>query len=219
MIQPSPPARPVVRGKRRSGSGALLAAICLVLSIWPTVLAAHGGGASGSHAGIPIPSLTHGEMALIAPYYRRIIAVAEDVPNTDETFRRLLNFAQIQRAYCLWGIMPGSVSDEESPFNECSHAYLAAAKAVLLQMRIMNGDRGSVEDLVSDIDAILVRNNLSLVLCKFSGESFNTADLVRPRPADIVVHGKSLMTVLSALMAIGGGLWLVACALRNGYRS
>ncbi|MGG6893098.1 MULTISPECIES: hypothetical protein [Rhizobium] len=219
MIQPSPPARSVVRGKRRSGSGALLAAICLVLSIWPTVLAAHGDRASGSHAGIPIPSLTHGEMALIAPYYRRIVAVAEDVPNTDETFRRLLNFAQIQRAYCLWGIMPGSVNDEESPFNECSHAYLAAAKAVLLQMRMMNGDRASVEDLVSDIDAILVRNNLSLVLCKFSGESFNTADLVRPRPADIVVHGKSLMTVLSALMAAGAGLWLAACALRNGYRS
>ncbi|ENN84473.1 hypothetical protein RHSP_72005 [Rhizobium freirei PRF 81] len=209
-MQPSPPAHPIGRGKRRSGRGALLAAICLVLSVWPTVLAAHGGSSSGSHAGIPIPSLTHGEMTLIAPYYGRIIAAAEDVSNTDETFRRLLNFAQIQRAYCLWGIMPGSVSDEESPFNECSHAYLAAAKAVLLQMRTMDGDKTSVGDLVSDIDAVLARNNLSLVLCKFSGESFNTADLVRPRLAGIVAHGKSLMAVLSALMAAGAGLWLAA---------
>lgn len=193
----------------------LLAVVCLILSSWPTMLAAHGGGSSGSHAGIPVPSLTHGEMAVIAPYYGRIIAVAEDRSDTDETFRRLLNFAQIQRAYCLWGIMPGSVSDEESPFNECSHAYLAAAKAVLLQMRTMNGEKAQVENLVSDIDATLVRNNLSLVLCKFSGESFNTADLIRPRIADIVLHAKSLMAILSALLAIIAALWLAARALRT----
>ena len=31
----------------------------------------------------------------------------------------------------------GSVTDEASPFNECAHAYLAAAKAVLMAMRAM----------------------------------------------------------------------------------
>lgn len=157
-------------------------------------------------------------MAVIAPYYGRIIAIAEDVSDTDETFRRLLNFAQIQRAYCLWGMMPGSVSDEESPFNECSHAYLAAAKAVLLQMRTMKGGRASVDDLVSEIDATLVRNNLSLILCKFSGESFNTADLIRPKLADIVLHFRSLSAILSALLAIVGSLWLAARALRSEAR-
>lgn len=154
-------------------------------------------------------------MSVIAPYYGRIIAIAEDVSDTDETFRRLLNFAQIQRAYCLWGIMPGSVSDEESPFNECSHAYLAAAKAVLLQMRTMKGETAPVDDLVSEIDATLVRNNLSLILCKFSGESFNTADLVRPKLADIFLHTRSFLAILSALLAIVAGLWLTARALRT----
>jgi hypothetical protein len=215
MIQMSHPAHSIVRGKRRPRSGLLLAVLCLVLSSWPSLLAAHGGGSSGSHTGIPIPSLTHGEMSVIAPYYGRIIAIAEDVSDTDETFRRLLNFAQIQRAYCLWGMMPGSVSDEESPFNECSHAYLAAAKAVLLQMRTMKGETAPVDDLVSEIDATLVRNNLSLILCKFSGESFNTADLVRPKLADIFLDTRSFLAILSALLAIVAGLWLTARALRT----
>lgn len=179
------------------------------------MLAAHGGSSSGNQTGIPIPSLTHGEMAVIAPYYGRIIALAENVSDTDETFRRLLNFAQIQRAYCLWGMMPGSVSDEESPFNECSHAYLAAAKAVLLHMRTMKNETAPVGDLVSEIDATLMRNNLSLILCKFSGESFNTADLIRPKLADIVLHAGSLMAILSAVLATVAGLWLTARALRT----
>lgn len=175
---------------------------------------AHSGGSSGSQAGIPIPSLTHGEMAVIAPYYGRIIAVAEDVSDTNEPFRRVLNFAQIQRAYCLWGLMPGSVTDEDSPFNECSHAYLAAAKAVLLQMRSMKSEKAPIEDLVSEVDSALVRNNLSLVLCKFSNENFNTADLIRPKLADIALDGKSLLVILSALLAVAGALWLTMRALR-----
>ncbi|GAC1041144.1 hypothetical protein thsrh120_11480 [Rhizobium sp. No.120] len=185
---------------------------------WPASVAAHGGS-SGSQAGIPIPSLTHGEMAVIAPYYGRMISLAESVSDTDETFRRVLNFAQIQRAYCLWGLMPGSVSDEESPFNECSHAYLAAAKAVLLQMRAMKVEKVPVDDLVSDIDTALVRNNLSLILCKFSGESFNTADLIRPKLADIAYHAKSLAAISSASLLVLAGLWLGARALRPQARS
>lgn len=214
MRQKLLPAHAIVRGKRLYGSGGLLAVICLILTSWPSLLAAHGGS-SGSQAGIPVPSLTHGEMALIAPYYGRIIAVADDVSETNETFRRLLNFAQIQRAYCLWGMMPGSVSDEESPFNECSHAYLAAAKAVLLQMRTMKGEAASVDNLVSEIDATLVRNNLSLILCRFSGETFNTADLIRPKLGDIVLDPRSLLTILSALLAIIASLWLSARALQS----
>ncbi|MFK0162488.1 hypothetical protein [Rhizobium sp. NPDC090279] len=203
-----------MRGRRRHSRGVLLTVFCLMFSGWPIAVAAHGGGSSGSQAGIPIPSLTHGEMAVIAPYYGRIISLAEGASDTDETFRRILNFAQIQRAYCLWGLMPGSVSDEESPFNECSHAYLAAAKAVLLQMRAMKEEKAPVNDLVSDIDATLVRNNLSLVLCKFSAENFNTADLIRPKLADIVLHAKSLAAILSASLLALAALWLGARALR-----
>ena len=60
--------------------------------------------------------------------------LASRAVDTSEPFRRVLNYAEIQYSYCLWGRMPGSVTDEESPFNECAHAYLAATKAVLLAM-------------------------------------------------------------------------------------
>lgn len=143
------PAHGFMRGKCLTGCGALLWLICLMALGWPISVAAHGGGSSGSQAGIPIPSLTHGEMAVIDPYYRRIVALAAAATDTDETFRRVLNFAQIQRSYCLWGVMPGGISDEESPFNECSHAYLAAAKAVLLRMRTMKDEMVAAGDLVS----------------------------------------------------------------------
>ena len=196
------------------GGGALLWLICLMALGSPISVAAHGGGSSGSHAGIPIPSLTHGEMAVIDPYYGRIVTLAAAATDTDEPFRRILNFAQIQRSYCLWGIMPGSISDEESPFNECSHAYLAAAKAVLLQMRSMKNEMAAAGYLVSEIDTALIRNNLSLILCRFSGESFNTADLIRPSLSSIVSHTKSLAAILLALLAAIAGIWWTGQVLR-----
>ncbi|NLS20987.1 hypothetical protein HGP16_31265 [Rhizobium sp. P40RR-XXII] len=207
-----------MRGRRQDSNGVLLAIFCLMVSCWPFAVAAHGGASSDSQAGISIPSLTHGEMAVIAPYYGRIISLAESASDTDETFRRLLNFAQIQRTYCLWGMVPGSVGDEESPFNECSHAYLAAVKAVLLQMRTMKDEKAAAGDIVSDVDSALVRNNLSLILCKFSGEGFNTADLIRPKPADILLHARSLTTILAAGLVVIAGLWVAARALRAAPR-
>ncbi|WP_285169098.1 hypothetical protein [Rhizobium sp. CNPSo 3464] len=181
----------------------------------PLEAKAHSGSSSGTRAGIPIPSLTHGEMAVIAPYYGRIIALASSASDTDESFRRVLNYAQIQRAYCLWGVMPGSVGDEDSPFNECSHAYLAAAKMALLQMRTMKDEMAAAGDLVSEIDGALVRNNLSLILCQFSNEGFNTADLIRPRLAGIFLHVKSLAATMLALMTAMAALWWTARLLRT----
>ncbi|WP_204320321.1 hypothetical protein, partial [Proteus vulgaris] len=77
-------------------------------------------------------------------------------------------------SYCLWGMVPGSVTDEQSPFNACSHAYLAATKAVLVYMRDMPEHRDAVSALVSDLDATLVRNGGSFVMCQYSGDPYNT---------------------------------------------
>ena len=210
------PAHVLMRGTLLLSPTALLSFICLICTLgWSIEANAHTGGSSGSHAGISIPSLTHGEMAVIAPYYGRIVALASSASDTDESFRRVLNFAQIQRTYCLWGVMPGSVSDEDSPFNECSHAYLAAAKMALMQMRTMKDERAPAGDLISEIDAALVRNNLSFILCRFSGESFNTADLIRPQLAGIVLHAKSLAATMLTLLTAVVGLWWTARLLRT----
>jgi hypothetical protein len=154
---------------------------------------AHSRSAEGSHAGIPVPQISHGEMAVIAGYRQRIIALASVAIDTDEPFRRILNYAQIQYSYCLWGKMPGSVTDEESPFNECAHAYLAATKAVLFSMRDMPRETAAASAIFSEIDAEMVRKGMALITCRFSGEAFNTADIVKPRwreiPMHAIVHG------------------------------
>jgi hypothetical protein len=175
--------------------------LLLFLALGQSQSSAHGvrGGSTG---GISIPGLGHGEMAVLAPYQRAIMDLALSAVDTNEPFRRVLNYAQIQYAYCLWGVMPGSISDEASPFNECAHAYLAATKAVLMGMRSMPGEAERANTLASQLDEELVKSGLALVLCQFSGESFNTADLIRPRLIDIVAHPSSASVSLAFLAII-----------------
>ncbi|MBX4861491.1 hypothetical protein G9X64_19150 [Rhizobium sophorae] len=166
---------------------------------------AHSRGDGGSHAGLNIPQISHGEMAVISDYRGRIIDLASRAVETNEPFRRVLNYAEIQYSYCLWGRMPGSVMDEESPFNECAHAYLAAAKAVLLSMREMPRERAAADEIISAVDADMVRRGLALITCRFSGEAFNSADIVKPRWSGIPFHAASMasLTGLASLFVLG----------------
>ncbi|MBA1344563.1 MULTISPECIES: hypothetical protein [Rhizobium] len=166
---------------------------------------AHSRGDGGSHAGLNIPQISHGEMAVISDYRGRIIDLASRAVDTNEPFRRVLNYAAIQYSYCLWGRMPGSVTDEESPFNECAHAYLAATKAVLLSMREMPREAAAADEIISAVDADMVRRGLALISCRFSGEAFNTADIVKPRWSGIPFHAASMasLTGLASLFGFG----------------
>jgi hypothetical protein len=166
---------------------------------------AHSYSGEGSNAGLPVPEITHGEMAVIADYRGRIMDLAASAVDTNERFRRVLNYAEIQYSYCLWGRMPGSVTDEESPFNECAHAYLAATKAVLFSLRDMPQEAVAAGEIASAVDVDMVRRGLSLVTCRFSGEGFNTADIVRPRWSEIPLHPASMvsLTGFAAILAAG----------------
>ena len=166
---------------------------------------AHSGSDGGSHAGLNIPEISHGEMAVMSDYRSGIIDLASRAVDTNEPFRRILNYAEIQYSYCLWGRMPGSVTDEQSPFNECAHAYLAAAKAVLLSMREMPRERAAADEIISAVDADMVRRGLALMTCRFSGEAFNTADIVKPRWSGIPFHAASMasLTGLASLFGFG----------------
>lgn len=167
---------------------------------------AHRSSAGTDTSGISIPSLSHGEMAIIADYRTPILDLAARMTRTDEKFRRLLNYTNIQYSYCLWGIVPGSISDEQSPFNACSHAYLAAAKAVLVYMRDMPEHRDAVSTLVSDLDTELVRNGGSFVMCQYSGDPYNTADIIKPHWSDVPGHLTSLFSFLGfAMLFVSAG--------------
>ena len=194
---------------------------CLLAVLLPAGLAeAHRSAANADDSGIAIPPLTHGQMSVIAAYRPEILALAARQARTDETFRRLLNFGAIQYAYCLWGLVPGSLDDEASPFNECSHAYLSAAQALLVHIRAMN-DTGSplkadAEALISRIDADMVRNGASFVLCQFSDEDFNTASVVRPDLTAVPGHAPSALAFAAlAALAAAGTAGLVAKANRQ----
>ncbi|KQV14434.1 hypothetical protein ASC97_31720 [Rhizobium sp. Root1203] len=182
-----------------------LATSIILLPVAAADAAAHQRTAGGRHTGIAVPEISHGEMIMMSEYRDRIIDLASTATDTNERFRRVLNYAQIQYAYCFWGKMPGGVTDEASPFNECSHAYLAATKAALLQMREMPREAAAAGDIVSSIDAGMVLRGLALITCEFSGEAFNTADVVRPRWSDVPTHAASMatLTALGALLGFG----------------
>ena len=98
--------------------------------------------------GISIPSLAHGQMTVISDNLPAIRALAASRIGFDMTTWRLEDYLNLQSFACLWGVVPRSITDENSPFNECAHAYLAAGRALLLQLRATPGvDHNAVEAL------------------------------------------------------------------------
>jgi hypothetical protein len=116
--------------------GALLALLTALLTLGASPGEAHriSSHSGPPPAGISIPSLTHGQMAVIRDNLPAIRALAGARLGFDLTTWRLEDYLNLQSFACLWGIVPGSITDEESPFNECAHAYLAAGRALLLQL-------------------------------------------------------------------------------------
>lgn len=163
--------------------------------------------------GLAIADVTHGEMAVLAAHADAIRALAAAQSPTDPTFRRLANFAELQRTWCLWGLVPGSIADEESPFNACSHATLAALKAVLLHMRGMPRHDPAVDRLADGIAEEMAATGASLVLCRYSNENFNTAALVIPQWTEIFAHPPSLVAISGALALAGLGVGATAFGL------
>jgi hypothetical protein len=198
--------RRAIDHKARSRRGALLAAfwtICIVLS-----------GSAFAHqrstpetllaSGISIPNLSHGQMGVIARNLSAILALAEQDVRPDTTTQRLHSFVNLQYFFCMRGLVPGSLTDEASPFNECTHAYLAGARALLVHLKSLPGRQAAV-DLAGRIELQMLANSTSLILCQYSDERFNTAAVLSPHWSDIPSHPPSLA-------AFGGTtLVLVAC--------
>lgn len=143
-------------------------------------------------------------MAVIADYRSEIMKLAAQERQVDDTFVRLLNYGNIQYTYCLWGLVPGTLGDEGSPFNECAHAYLSAAHELLSHMRETSATKAAVEDLISRIDSDMVRKQSSFVLCQYSADTFDTASVVRPVWRDIPGHLPSLATFSGLGLALIG---------------
>jgi len=158
--------------------------------------------------GIAIPSLTHGQMLVIADNLPSIRELARNRFGSDMTTWRLEDYLSLQSFACLWGIVPGSIVDESSPFNECAHAYLAAARALLLHLReAPRADREAVDALIRTIEVEMLANGASLTLCRFSDEPFNTNEIVFPRWSEVPSHPPTAAFAAVVLIAIAGAGW------------
>jgi hypothetical protein len=156
--------------------------------------------------GVSIPSLTHGQMAVISDNLSAIRTLASSRIAFDMTTWRLEDYLNLQSFACLWGLVPGSIADELSPFNECAHAYLAAGRALLLQLRAAPGvDHNAVEALIGKIETEMLAHDASLMLCRYSDEPFNTNEVIWPHWSAIPSHPPTLATlgVVFALIAAG----------------
>lgn len=218
---PGPVARPAapLRAGGRGGPAALAFAFALWLSPLPAQAHHRSADAAAAAQGLAIPSLTHGQMAVIADHAAAILDLAGRTTQTDPVFRRLRNFAALQRTYCLWSLVPGSLADEDSPFNECTHAYLATLRALLVHMQQMSGAEAAVHALVGKIELEMLREQASLALCRYSGEDFSTAELIIPRWSAVPFHLPSLLTLAGMALILAGGLSTLALPRRRAPRA
>jgi hypothetical protein len=161
-------------------------------------------------AGVFISSLTHGQMAVIRDNLPAIKALASARLGFDLTTWRLEDYLNLQSFACLWGIVPGSVTDENSPFNECAHAYLAAGHALVLQLAHEPGaDHKSINALTSKIEIEMLADGASLNLCRYSDEPFNTNEIIWPHWGMAPSHAPTL-AAFGAIFALfaAPAIWL-----------
>jgi hypothetical protein len=150
--------------------------------------------------GISVPSLTHGQMAVIRDNLPAIRALASARIGFDMTTWRLKDYLNLQSFACLWGVVPSSIRDEDSPFNECAHAYLAAGRALLLQLsREPGADHQAVDALISKIEAEMLADGASM-----SDEPFNTNEVIWGM---VPFHPPTVMLATAAFAVIGVAMW------------
>jgi hypothetical protein len=168
---------------------------------------AHHQRTTQNTSGIPIPNITHGQARTLTDYRSAILELAGRQINADADAQRLMNFANVQYTYCLWGLVPGSLSDESNPFNECTHAYLAAARALLMHLQDVADDRAEVQELAAKINIAMMRDRSSLQLCRNSFDPFNTAEVIYPDWSGM--HLADWLTLALQVLALGGVAYVV----------
>jgi hypothetical protein len=158
--------------------------------------------------GISIPSLTHGQMAVINDNLSAIRALAGARAGFDLTTWRLEDYLNLQSFACFWGIVPGSITDENSPFNECAHAYLAAGRALLLQLaREPDADHKAIDALTSKIEVEMLADGASMNLCRYSDEPFNTNEVIWPHWGMAFSHPPTLAAIGAVFALIIAGMF------------
>jgi hypothetical protein len=198
----------------------LIAAISILAASTP-VWAHHVPPHEGPNVGVGIPAITHGEMLVVAKYRAELLDLAARQPLTDPTLRRLAGFVSLQHFACLWGLVPGSLTDETSPFNECSHAYVAGTRALLSHMVAMRGDQSAARTIEKRIETELASDPVANMWCSNSSEAFDSGIIMGPDWQLVPSHPPTLATFLFLLFLAAAGIWIVSRSVfaKTGLRS
>lgn len=142
-------------------------------------------------------------MAILSTYRTRILALGTLGSYDDRDLHKLMLFAKAQHARCLWNLVPGTLSDEASPFNECGHADLAGTKAVLLRAREVPRLAARAGVLISEIEHEMILSGATLIGCAYSNSSFNTAEIVGPHWRSLPEHWPTFVSLSSLTIGLG----------------
>jgi hypothetical protein len=158
----------------------------------------------GNTSGIPIANLSHGQLEVMSRYRAEILDLAGRQPRPDLETRTLTNYVNLQRVYCLWGLVPGSLAEEDNPFNECSHSYLAGSKALLDHLRQTPGVANAARALHEKINTEMLLNASALQMCRNGVAPFNTAEIIMPEWRGVPFNPITGLSGFAALAAFGG---------------
>ncbi|MBS0269228.1 MAG: hypothetical protein JSS54_09635 [Proteobacteria bacterium] len=158
--------------------------LAVLLSLVAALLSAPAGAHSSREplntSGLPIANLSHDQLRVMHRYKDSIVALAAREISPDVATRTLYNFVNLQFAYCLWGLVPGALTNEDSPFNGCSHAYLAGSKALLDQLQRSSSDPTEANQLAARIQSDMQREETGALICRNGVATLNTAEIVFP---------------------------------------
>ena len=196
-----------------------LSVLALMLTVCAPTLAHHQVSRTGQINGVEIPAITHGEMLVVARHRSEILDLANRQARSDQIFRQLMSFVGLQYFACFWGLVPGSLIDDDSPFNECSHAYLAGTRALLTHLTQMDGKQSAAIALLARIDTEVLRDPTASAVCSNS-VNFESGTVVWPDWGLAWSHLPTLLSLLSLIASFAAGLvGAVLLSLRSGKRS
>ena len=85
-----------------------------------------------------------------------------------------------------------------------------AARALLMHLKAMPGDRRAVDALVAEIEIEMLAHHAALTLCRYSDEPFNTGEILWPHWRDTPRHAPTALTFAAILLALGAAATALA---------
>lgn len=165
---------------------------------------AHHKRKNASTAGLAFPNLSHGQLRVVSKYKDAILDLSHRQSRPDADTRTLHNFVNLQFTYCLWGLVPGGLTNEDSPFNACTHAYLAGSKALLQRLERASDDPSEARALAMQINIEMLREDAALEICGNGVDPLNTADIIMPEWSGFTFNPIVLLYSLIAFLVTAG---------------